>query len=377
MLAEGIAVPAVAAAGGQGAADGLPEAGGIVAEHLQCALGVVEVPIQRHGDVAGRADDHAHHAGLDQPRARGLNDGVAAAGVDRQALGQARFLGAGAGDAAGEVGRFKHIREDGLVKPGQGDEVVGPDALAGVEKARARGVGGIDGHLAADLEADIVLGADEARHLRKQLRLLFLEPDELAAGVTGQHLVVGVGEQAGEAAGLFGDPVALLLRAAVAPEDGGADDVQVLIQRHQTVHLAGKADPGDLVFRHVGLGEDDLQAAHHRVPPVLRILFGPAGLGGGEGVLLRGGGQYRALVVHEDALRAGGADVQTDQVFACHAFHPFVLSLSSGLTLIFLKSMRFSLPCKSLWMLARWLKMAAAASRMAKIRYIQKFGLLR
>ena len=89
--------------------------------------------------------------GLDQPRARGLDDGVAAAGVDRQALGQARFLGAGAGDAAGEVRRFDDVREDGLVKAGQRDEVVGPDALAGVEKARARGVGGVDGHLSADL----------------------------------------------------------------------------------------------------------------------------------------------------------------------------------------------------------------------------------
>ena len=165
--------------------------------------------------------------------------------------------------------------------------------------------------------------------------------------------------------------------ALVCPDDSVPHRLSVLIHRHHTVHLAGKADAGDLILGHVGLGEDDLQAAHHRVPPVLRVLLGPAGLGGGEGVLLRGGGQYRALVVHEDALRAGGADVQTDQVFACHAFHPFVLSLSSGLTLIFLKSMRFSLPCKSLWMLARWLKMAAAASRMAKIRYIQKFGLLR
>ena len=375
MLAECIAVPAIAAAGGQRAADGLPEAGGVVAEHLQGALGIVEVPVQRHGDVAGRADDHAHHAGLDQPRARGLDDGVAAAGVDRQALGQARFLSAGAGDAAGEVGRFEHIRENGLVKAGQGDEVVGPDALAGIEEARARGVGGVDGQLAADLQADVVLGADEARHLREQFRLLFLEPDEFAAGVAGQHLVVGVGEQAGEAAGLFGDPIALFLRAAVAPEDGGADDVQILIQRHQAVHLAGKADAGDLVLGHVGLGEDDLQAAHHRVPPVLGVLLRPAGLGGGERVFLRGGSQHRALVVHEDALRAGGADVQTDEVFACHAFHPFVVS--SGLTLIFLKLRRFSVPLDSLRMLARWLKMAAAASRMAKMKYIQKSGLLR
>ena len=56
-LAEGIAVPAVGAAGGQGAAEVGPQAGLVAAEHLQVAVGVLLVVVEAHGHVAAGADE--------------------------------------------------------------------------------------------------------------------------------------------------------------------------------------------------------------------------------------------------------------------------------------------------------------------------------
>ena len=210
------------------------------------------------------------------------------------------------------------LGEDGLVQPGQFDQAVGPPAVAHVKEARAGGVGHVDAQCAGHAVADVVLGADEQLHPREVVRLLLPEPQDLAAGVAGQHLVVGVGQKALQPAGLLGNPVALGLGPLVAPQYGGADDLVVLIQRHQAVHLTGIADARDVLGLHAGLGQYDLQPAHAGVPPVLGVLLRPAGLGGIERVLLGGGCDDLPLVVHDDALRAGGADIQTDQVFLAH-----------------------------------------------------------
>ncbi len=78
--------------------------------------------------------------------------------------------------------------------------------------------------------------------------------------------------------------VHLRRRAAVVPQDGGADDVVVFVQRHQTVHLAARADA-----RHLGSLKGCQQLGHtvqHCPLPVLRGLLRPSRTGEGEGIFL-------------------------------------------------------------------------------------------
>ena len=61
--------------------------------------------------------------------------------------------------------------------------------------------------------------------------------------------------------------------ALVAPDDGLPQDVVVLVQHDQTVHLSGNTDALDLFLGHAALGHNGLDGADHGILPVRRILF--------------------------------------------------------------------------------------------------------
>ena len=104
---------------------------------------------------------------------------------------------------------------------------------------------------------------------------MLLHPEELRGGKSGKG---DVRRELGELflPDLRVEPGGLFLRAPVVPEDGGADDPVLRIQRDKAVHLTAAADPGNLASVNVRRQFPD--SGKGLPDPVLGVLFGPAGL---------------------------------------------------------------------------------------------------
>ncbi len=112
----------------------------------------------------------------------------------------------------------------------------------------------------------------------------------------------GFPPQAPKPDGLAG-PLHLGPGALVGPDDGRADGPAVGAEQHRAVHLPREADARHLGAGDAGLGERALGGPADGLPPQLRVLLGPAGLGLVDGVILRG--QAQDLPIGVDQRRLG------------------------------------------------------------------------
>ena len=141
-----------------------------------------------------------------------------------------------------------------------------------VKEQRARPTGAIDGVVAGQVVANIILGQQDVARLGIDLRLVFLHPQDLGRGETGQGVVAGDLDQV-----FFAQPaadlVALRAGALVVPEHGRAQDRAVLVQQHQAVHLArsGRWRRYPRPYR-PRTARAARMLATHACPPVGRIL---------------------------------------------------------------------------------------------------------
>ena len=136
-----------------------------------------------------------------------------------------------------------------------------------------------------------------------------LDPEELGEGEVGQGRVGDEVDETAEADRL-GKPVALGLRALVAPDEGGAKDVAGLVEHDATVHLAGEADGFDGGGVGAALFENAADGELGGAPPVVGILLGPADVLGANGLVLAGHGRDDAAVmVDQDCSCSTGADI--------------------------------------------------------------------
>jgi hypothetical protein len=76
------------------------------------------------------------------------------------------------------------------------------------------------------------------------------------------------------------------------------------------MHLSGEADAGNLLATQVALFESFADGRAARLPPVFGMLFSPADLGRGKGLMLRrGGSDEPPLRVDDERARSSGANV--------------------------------------------------------------------
>ena len=250
---------------------------------------------------------------------------VAGAVGDRGAGGEAqdlrRFLRQVALLAEGGTDLRDEVRvEAELVQQAVGHLVLAEipeDALGQAADGGAHRVGQAHGDVVAR-EHDLV---DAFVHLR----LVLLHPGEFrggeVAGVVQQVVQAPVGAQGPEGVVAVGDG------AGVAPDDGRAQDIAVLVHAHEAVHLVGDADGldvggGEGLALQGGLAADLLQdvgGGEFQVgPPHGRVLFGEAGLLGHDGRLalrIEGGGHALAgLDAHEAGLDGRTSDVVTKKI---------------------------------------------------------------
>ena len=181
-----------------------------------------------------------------------------------------------------------------------------------VEQKHAAGVGIIGAVHAGQAEVDVVLGQHDLLDAGKVLRLVLAHPEDFRRGEAGEGDVGGQGGEpllADDAVEVFD----LLLRASVIPENGTADDLVILIEDDEPVHLPAAADAG-----HVG-GVGPLQQLVHAVdaggPPGVGILLRPARLREVQRVFPADLPADPALFVNEGQLDCRGAEIDSDKQF--------------------------------------------------------------
>ena len=190
-------------------------------------------------------------------------------------------------------------------------DLLAPLALGNVEELHSRGVGHLGGIFSRQLEADIVLGKENMSAFRKILGLVLLYPKKLGGCKAGQCGVGGDLDQPFSANARF-DLAAFLGGSLIAPKNGGANDLVVLIQKHQTVHLPRKSHAHDLAVP--CLLSDGGKGDLHRLPPILGILLCPSVVGLGEGIFGGCRCDDAAKSVKENALGTRGANINSNEI---------------------------------------------------------------
>ena len=155
----------------------------------------------------------------------------------------------------------------------------------------------------------IILRQHDSGDSAEVLRLVLPHPEEFGCGKSRKRNIRRQGRQL-FLANLLIQVIHLLCGSAVVPEYRGANDVIILIQYHQTVHLAAAADTGNRCA--VKAPQQLGNALHDGHAPILRVLLAPARLWKFQGVLLC----HRVLdlpgTIHQQQLCCGCAQVNTD-----------------------------------------------------------------
>ena len=141
------------------------------------------------------------------------------------------------------------------------------------------------------------------------LRLILPHPENLGGSEAGEGNVRRQGGQLVLADCLI-QVVHLLGGSAVVPENRGTNYIIILVQHHQTVHLAAAADTGNLPA--VEARKQLRDSLHNGLAPVLWILLAPAGLGEFQGILPGNHIFDFSLRIHQQQLDGGGAQVYTN-----------------------------------------------------------------
>ncbi len=166
----------------------------------------------------------------------------------------------------------RHVR---AVEAGDGQQLVGPVALADIEPERAGGIGHVLDMLAGQQQAHIGLGQQHLGDLRIDLGLVLAHPGDLGRGEAGHRDIAGEFAQLGQRRFHL---LALGSGAAIVPQDARTEDLVVFAQQHRAVHVTRKADAanfGQLSRMRLAQGVDRTLAGG---PPIGGILLGPAGM---------------------------------------------------------------------------------------------------
>ncbi len=116
-----------------------------------------------------------------------------------------------------------------------------PAAMLHIQQQGAGSVGVIGGENAGETVIDVIFGEQDFCNAGEEIGLLLLHPKQLGGGKPGKGDVAGEAAE-GHLSGVLVKLVSLGLGAAVVPEDGGADHLSGIVQRHQAVHLARHPD---------------------------------------------------------------------------------------------------------------------------------------
>jgi hypothetical protein len=145
---------------------------------------------------------------------------------------------------ADNVRRRVNLGKEGPRQRQSPDHLIGPDALPNVGKAAGGGIAFVGAQFAGQLETEKILRQHPGCSPFKRLRFKLLQPvqggDRKSRRGWGPALL---GEE-GSPDALF-DFGQQLCAALVGPDDRWPQQALVLVEQHQAMHLAGKADAQD------------------------------------------------------------------------------------------------------------------------------------
>ena len=226
------------------------------------------------GDVAAALanDARAHRSGGVVPRPRDDFD------ARKPELLRDLFL-----ERSHDFETFVELGEHALGDAAQFQHLLGPAAVLNVQKQHAARVREVSRERPREAVGKVVLGQHDLGDLREVLGLMLSHPENFRRGEARKG---DVACPCGELV-LADRPVEVsdfLLRAAVVPKNGGADDIVVLIECNEAVHLPAEGDALD--GRLILPREEFMKAAENGGEPVLGVLLAPTGVGIGDRVSL-------------------------------------------------------------------------------------------
>jgi hypothetical protein len=105
------------------------------------------------------------------------------------------------------------------------------------------------------------------------LGLVLTQPQDLWSGIACAHRVPDERDDAGRAAEMIGDLIALGARRCVVPQLGWTDNPVLLVENDKTVLLATDTDSANLVLERAKFCDDFSNGLFRGFDPILRILF--------------------------------------------------------------------------------------------------------
>ena len=138
------------------------------------------------------------------------------------------------------------------------------------------------------------------------------QPENLGRGKSGERRIGDHLDELLAPPGPAFDLFTLGGRALVVPQQGRADHLVLLVEKHRAVHLTGEADRPDVGPFEIGYFDHRIHDLDRGFPPILWVLLAPKRLGVVAGVVGRGLGQNLALGVDGQRLGAGGANVDAN-----------------------------------------------------------------
>ncbi|MPM99308.1 hypothetical protein SDC9_146499 [bioreactor metagenome] len=168
-------------------------------------------------------------------------------------------------------------------------------------------VGGGD---SGDLVTDEILDEQDVFRLRRNLRLMFRDPDQLRQRPGRRRRLEGGFEDE------FPVPFAQLSAfggaALVGPHDGPADRAHRAVEQHRVVGGAVEGDRGGPGEVQPGVAQL-LQRGAHRGVPVGRVLLGPAGVLVVRRVFARRFAEQPPFRIDRGDFAAAGAEIDSEQ----------------------------------------------------------------
>ena len=284
---------------------------------MHTALGVDGQLVGVREYNAARADGREGFAVFHDARAHSRRRVVARAADNQGLLAQSGQRRGFRGDVAGHFAAFIDLRQHALVDVQNLQQLVTPAAVRNIQHLHAAGIGNFRCEVARQHEADVVLRQQHVFALFVVFRLMVPHPHQLAQGESRQCGVGGDPDQV-IISDLGCDLFAFLGSPLVAPDNGRTDDFVLLVQHDQSMHLAADAQGNDIVLADAALLQHGMNRADRGVVPVLGILFRPAVLRLIHRVFHRRGADAFSVLVKQNCLCAGSAQINTKQIFHMH-----------------------------------------------------------
>jgi hypothetical protein len=161
--------------------------------------------------------------------------------------------------------------------------------------------------LAGQVQVEIGGGQEYLGHARMVFRLMGAQPFQLGRGEARKH---DIARQRAHAFHRV-EPGGLLMRAAVVPQDAGADHPVLRVEQRRAMHVPGDADAREL-------GEGGMRVAQlldraiERRDPVRRVLLAPARPGMRRRIGALGRADRTARLIDEKRAQPGGAEVDPE-----------------------------------------------------------------